>query len=261
MIFCNRHHGGQLTTTHYIFCYFFMCLFLQPLLWRCQLNNHLYTSGFQRISRKHIYKGGFDDQHMGLIIVIWSLMVIDEHKDDVMFQWIQRQHNFPIMEKCWLFTVDRQMDLGALIWSIIILYEHNSDYNLWWRIFWLLLWDTTDDTSAMTCHFEADVKGIYPDRKIVLNLWWREKFGHCCGPSLMDSLLWVVVIYHRIFLTRRVSFCYIWIGVKECWFDMGYRTPNYSYMKMFIEFFVVIGVKDSIDCWLYELHQIPLVLY
>ena len=48
--FWNCHNGGKLTTTHSIFCYFVVCLFLYPILWRCQIYNCLLTSGVQRVS-------------------------------------------------------------------------------------------------------------------------------------------------------------------------------------------------------------------
>ena len=92
---------------------------------------------------------------------------------------------------------------------------------------------------------------------IFLSFWKGKNVSHLCGKLLMVSLSWVVVIEHILFLTRRVSFCYICIEVKEWWFDMGYTPPDYSQMKMFISFFV-IEVKDSVDSCLYELHQIKL---
>ena len=75
----------------------------------------------------------------------------------------------------------------------------------------------------------------------------------------MVSLSWLVIIDNIIFTMRRFFFCYIWIGGKDWWFDMGYSPPDYSYTRMFIEFFVVISVKHSVNGWLYELHQIALV--
>ena len=105
VIFCNPHHGSQLITTHSILCYFFMCLFFHPFQWKYQWNNHLFTSGFQSLSREYIYKGGFYDQHMGFSVVIWSLMVVDENKDDVMLQLTQRRRNVMIMDKCWLLML------------------------------------------------------------------------------------------------------------------------------------------------------------
>ena len=47
-------------------------------------------------------------------------------------------------------------------------------------------------------------------------MFWKNKtIGHRCGPSLMFSLSWVVVIDHIIFMTRRLFFWYLWIEVKD----------------------------------------------
>ena len=102
------------------------------------------------VSVKFIFDNvGFDDQHMVLIVVIRSLMVFDEHKDNTSFRWIQRRHTFLVMGKCWWLLlvvaydssvctctlednnkgidIDIHMEFGVHICSTIILYEHNSD--------------------------------------------------------------------------------------------------------------------------------------
>ena len=123
---------------------------------------------------------------------------------------------------------------------------------------WLLLWDIADAPSITTCHFEADSKGIYPDRNTVWSFRRRKSVGNRCGLSLMFSLLWVVVIEHIIFMMRRVSFCYIWIEVKYWWFDMGYSPLDYLYMKTFIEFLVSFQSKTAFIvgymCWTDTFH-------
>ena len=114
-----------------------------------------------------------------------------------------------------VITIDRQMDLRILIWSIIILYKHNSKKTLWWRKnVDLSLWAVSDSPSVMTCHFEDDEKGIYPNRHIFLSFRKRKCFGNCCGMSLMASLSWVVIIGPITFMMIRVFFCYILIEVK-----------------------------------------------
>ena len=118
-----------------------------------------------------------------------------------------------------------------------------------------MLWTVADAPSVSTCYFEVYEKFIYPDRHIVLSFRQRKIVGHQCSPFLIVTIWWVVVIYHTIFLMRSVLFCYIWIEVKYWWFDMGYSPPDYSYTKAFIEFFVVIPVKDRVNGWLYELQK------
>ena len=87
VLFCNCHRGGQLTTTHCIFDIFsYVCLSTH---FDEYVNNIIVCSlvGF-RVSVKNIfYKACFDDQHMRLNFVIWSLMVLDEIKDNVVFRW------------------------------------------------------------------------------------------------------------------------------------------------------------------------------
>ena len=75
----------------------------------------------------------------------------------------------------------------------------------------LSLWAVAEFPSVPDCHFKYDTKVILPDRHIILNFWRRKCFDNYCGPSLMVSMSCVVVIYHIIFMTRRVSFCYIWL--------------------------------------------------
>ena len=100
---------------------------------------------------------------------------------------------------------------------------------------WLLLRTVADAPSVMTYHFEDVAKVVYPDIHILLiiliwciiniyenndnkTFWQSENVGHHCGPLLVVSMLWVVVIDHIILLIRIVSFCYLWIEVKFWWF-------------------------------------------
>ena len=107
----------------------------------------------------------------------------------------------------------------------------------------LLLWAGAGATSVMTFNFEAYAKVIYPNTHIVLIFWQRENVGHHGGPSMMGTLLWVVVIDHTVFLVRKVFFWYIWIKVKDRWFDIGYIPRDYSYTKTF---FGVTAVKGTV---------------
>ena len=77
---------------------------------------------------------------------------------------------------------------SVLIWSIIIIYEHNNNETF----------------------------------------WRRKNIGHCCGPLLMASLPWVVVIDHIIFPVGGVIFCYLWIEFKYEWFDSGYIPTDFQ---------------------------------
>ena len=112
------------------------------------------------------------------------------------------------------------------------------------------------------CH-DLSLKGWYKR-----NLPWQ---AHCFEiltkenwwPSLWaiaDCQFVVGIGYdHMIFLMRFFWFGYIWIEVKDWWSDRGYGPPDSSFMKTFIEYFFVVSVKDSVDCWLYELIQIKRV--
>ena len=126
--FCHHNHGSQLTTTHSTFCYFVMWLILHQPLSTHHWINHMFTSGFNRISSEHIYKGGFDDQHMGFSVVIWSLMVINEHKADVIFRWIQRQCGVLIMDKSWLLLLVVTSFSSALTCTL----EDDNKENYYW---------------------------------------------------------------------------------------------------------------------------------
>ena len=124
--------------------------------------------------------------------------------------WAQQQWDFLMKEKCRL-----------LLWSIAAVY------------------------SVMTCHLEAYANAIYPDRKIVLIFWRRKNVIHHCGPSLMVTLSWVVVIYHTIFLTRTV-FGFIDIEVKYWWFDMGYRPPYIHIWRCLLSFVLPFQSKTAL---------------
>ena len=89
---------------------------------------------------------------------------------------------------------------------------------------------------------------------------WRKKFGHRCGPLLMVILSLIVVIEHIIFLMRSFFFWYLWIQLKEWWFDIVHGPPVFKYMKKCFYFFVVISVKNRAYCWLYKSHHVPCVL-
>ena len=102
------------------------------------------------------------------------------------------------------------------------------------------LWAIADDPSVTNCHFKASEKLIFPDRHSILSLWQRKHLGHHCETPLMATLSWVMVIDHKILWMRRVLFCFISIRVKDWWFDMGYSLHDYSYMKTFIEFLLLL---------------------
>ena len=142
-------------------------------------------------------------------------------------------------------TIYRHMDLSLYIWITIILYEHNSDETICWRENFDCPRGPFVAPSILTFHFDVYVKSIYPNRNIVLIFWQRKNVDHHCGPSLMVHLSWVVVIDHTIFLMRRVFIWYISIEVDGWWFDMGYRPPDYSYMKVFINFLLLLHSKTA----------------
>ena len=101
MLFCNRHNGGQLTTTHFIFRYL-SCVCFSTHFYKD--DNDIFDdshAGFSVLVEnifilyEHndgIYrfggdpKGCFDDKRMGLRILIWILMVINKYKDDMTFR-------------------------------------------------------------------------------------------------------------------------------------------------------------------------------
>ena len=128
---------------------------------------------------------------------------------------------------------------------------------------WLSRWAIVDAPSVMTCKFEDHFKVIYPDRNIVLsiliwsiiiiyghndNVMFRQSknVGHCYGPLLMVSLLWLVVIDHIIFPMRRFCVCYLFIEVKDWLFDIFNGPPDLSYMKTFIGFFLSLQSKTAL---------------
>ena len=176
--------------------------------------------GFSVSVQSSYYTGDFDYQHMGFIVVKWSLMVFDEQEFNARFRCTQSG---------------------------------------WWRGNVYCCCKTVAVAhSFMTFHFEAYAKANYPSRHIVLSFWKMNNVGHHCERSLVTTLLLVVVIHRKIFLMRPFFFCYIANEVKDWWFDMGYSPTGYSYMKTFIEFFFDIAVKYSVGGCLYELHQFPL---
>ena len=75
--------------------------------------------------------------------------------------------------------------------------------------------------------------------------------SHHCVPSLMVTLLWVVVIDHTIFLMRGVFIWYIAIEVKYWLFRMVYRPPDYLYMKFLLIFFPFQSKTVSVVSYIY----------
>ena len=93
-----------------------------------------------------------------------------------------------------------------------------------------------DAPSVMNCHLKDYTTIILPDRHIVLRFLWRKNIGHHCGPSMMVSMSCVVVIDHIIFLMRIFSLCYIWIEIKDWWFDRGYVPHDFHIWRRILSF-------------------------
>ena len=161
--------------------------------------------GFRISVQSLYYTVYFDDEHIGLVVVIWSLMVFNEHKVKARFR-CKKSGKWRKNVDCHFKTVD-------------------------------------DANSVITCHFEAHEKSNYPSRHIFLIFWKMKNVGNHCERSMVITLSWVEVVHHKIFLMRPVFFWYIANEVKYWWFDMDYSLTDYSYMKKFIEFFVAITVK------------------
>ena len=106
--------------------------------------------------------------------------------------------------------------------------EHN--YLIWTQQKWdflmkgeivFSLWAVIYAPSVVICHFKDHTKGIYPDGHIFFGFWQRINVGHCCWPSMMVSMLWVVVIYHIISLMIRVSFFnFDWSQILIIWYSL-----------------------------------------
>ena len=93
-----------------------------------------------------------------------------------------------------------------------------------------------DAPSVMNCHLKDYTTIILPDRHIVLRFLWGKNIGHHCGPSMMVSMSCVVVIDHIIFLMRIFSLCYIWIEIKDWWFDRGYVPHDFHIWRRILSF-------------------------
>ena len=223
MLFCNCRHVGQLATTHSILCYFVLCLFFN--LFDEDFNDIIvcWLVGFIVLVQSLYYTGYFDDQHMGLVVVIQSLMVFNEHKFNARF-WCTQSGRW-------------RKNAGFCCKSVDAAH------------------------SFVTCQFEAYAKSNYPGRHISLSFWQMKNVDHRCEWSLVTTLFWVEVIHHTIFLMRPVFFWYIANEVKDLWFDIGYNPTDYSYMKIFIEYFVDIAFKYYVGGCLYGLHRFQLIFY
>ena len=150
MLFYNCHHGCQLTIIHSILFYFVLCLFFHSLQRRCQWYNCLLTSAVQRFNSVIILQKYLDYKHIGFIVVIYSLMVFDEHKVNTRF-WCT--HSRRIRE-----IVDGLCETVAVAHSV------------------------------MTCHCKAYPNTNYTGRHIILIFCQMKNGGHNCERSVMVTL-------------------------------------------------------------------------
>ena len=95
--FCYPHHGGQLTTTHSIFCYFSCVCF---------------STQFDEDGNKI-----FDDSHVGLSVLVENIFIIDENNDGT--------HHFDDDTK--VRFDDKHMGLSVLIRSLIVIDEYKDN--------------------------------------------------------------------------------------------------------------------------------------
>ena len=130
------------------------------------------------------YTGDFDDQHMSLIVVTWSIMVFNKQKVNARLRCIQNGR--------WRKNGDCHCKTIPVAYYV------------------------------MTCHFKAYAKANNPGRHIVLSVWQMKNVGHRCERSLVVTLSRVVVIHHKIFMTRQIFFWYIANEVKYWWFDISF---------------------------------------
>ena len=141
--------------------------------------------GFSVSLQSLFYTEDLDYQHIVLIVVIWSLIVFDEHKVNVRFRCTH--------SRLWRKNVDCRCKTVAVT------------------------------PSGMTCHCKEYRKTNYPGRYIFLRRW--RTFGCHCEWPLMVTLSWWVVIHHTIFQMIPGCFWCIANEVKYGWFDIFTYRP------------------------------------
>ena len=148
--------------------------------------------GFSVSVQSLFYTEDLDYQHIGLIFVIGSLMVFDEHKVNARFRCIQSWRGRKnIYYRCKTVSVAHYV---------------------------------------MTYHCKAYAKTNYLGRQIILSFLQMKNIGHHCEWSLMVTLSWVVVIRHTIFHMIPVFFWCIAKEFKDWWFNSFTRFLYKDYL-------------------------------